>query len=158
MLFRLFLAFTIIPLVELALLIEVGSWLGLGPTIALVLTTGIVGAWLARAEGVRAVRAIQSEAGAGRVPGDELLNGLLILVAGVVLITPGVLTDLAGILLLVRPVRAGIVRRLKVSLGRSLKVAVVPPFGPLSSGNPPDFETSDSTSTSSPRTGRVIEL
>jgi len=155
MLFRLFLAFTIIPLIELALLIEVGSWLGLGPTIALVLTTGMVGAWLARAEGVRAIRAIQTEAAAGRVPGDELFNGILILVAGIVLITPGVLTDLAGILLLVRPVRAGIVRRLKTSLGRSLQVAVVPPVNPLSFGDSADSESAPS---SSAHTGRVIDL
>ncbi len=151
MLLRLFLAFTIIPLLELALLIRVGGWLGLGPTLALVLVTGIVGAWLARREGTRALRAIQAEAASGRLPGDELLHGFLILIAGVVLITPGVLTDLAGILLLVRPIRGGVVERLKRSLAGRVQVATVPHFGvaPGQSDEPPGRSTDG---------GRIIEI
>jgi UPF0716 protein FxsA len=153
MLFRLFLAFTVIPLLELALLIRVGGWLGVGPTIALVLGTGIVGAWLARQEGLRALRAIQQEAASGRVPGDELLHGFLILIAGIVLITPGVLTDVAGILLLVRPVRTTLVSRLKRTLAGRLRVVAVTPFAAVQE---PESETTDTGNRS--EGGRIIEL
>lgn len=113
MLLRLFLLFTLVPLVELAVLIRIGTLFGFAPTLLLVIGTGVTGAWLARREGLRSWRAVQEELTAGRMPGEELVHGLLILVAGVVLITPGVFTDLAGILLLVRPVRTAIIGHLQ---------------------------------------------
>ncbi len=97
----LLLLFTGVPMLELALLIEVGRAIGLLPTLALVLGTGATGAWLARWQGVRALRAVQQEMASGRVPGESLLDGLLILVGAVLLITPGVLTDLVGLSLLI---------------------------------------------------------
>lgn len=113
MFLRLFLLFTLVPLLELAVLLRLGSLIGLGPTLLLVVATGVAGAWLARREGLRSWRAVQRELAAGRFPGAELLHGVLILVAGVVLVTPGVLTDALGILLLVRPARRRIVAGLR---------------------------------------------
>ncbi len=113
MLLRLFLLFTLIPIAELALLIRIGGWLGLGPTLLLVAGTGAAGAWLARREGLRSWLAVQAELGQGKLPGESLVHAMLILVAGVVLITPGVITDVAGILLLLPPVRKGLIARLR---------------------------------------------
>ncbi|MFQ5678014.1 MAG: FxsA family protein [Gemmatimonadota bacterium] len=121
MLLRLFLLFTLVPLVELVVLIRLGALFGFGPTLLLVLGTGMAGAWLARREGLRSWRAVQAELGEGRLPGEELVHGLLILGAGIVLITPGVFTDLAGILLLVRPVRTALIRRVRTRMERTLE-------------------------------------
>jgi UPF0716 protein FxsA len=133
---RLLLAFTLIPVLELWLLLRIGSWLGAGATVALVVLTGVVGATLARREGVHAWSTVQAELSAGRLPGRKLLEALLVLVAGIVLVTPGVLTDALGLLLLVRPVRARLVRRLENRYRRTLDTR---------SGGPPTE-------------GRVIEI
>lgn len=118
--FRLLLAFTLVPIVELWLLLRIGAWLGPIPTIALVLLTGAAGATLARREGAHAWSAVQAEAAAGRMPGRELLEAMLVLVAGIVLVTPGVLTDALGLALLVRPIRSRLVRQLEERYRRSL--------------------------------------
>ena len=88
MFLRLFLLFTLVPLVELYLLITIGTYLGAGPTILLVLGTGMAGAYLARLEGWRTWRKIQTESQRGVTPANELIDGVLILAAGVLLITP----------------------------------------------------------------------
>lgn len=98
---RLLILFTVVPLVELALLIKLGNLIGLWPTILMVIATGILGAALARSQGTRTVRAIRTELAQGRAPTENLINGLLILVGGMVLLTPGLLTDLFGFSLLV---------------------------------------------------------
>lgn len=98
---RLLLLFTVVPLVELALLIKLGNLIGLWPTILIVIATGVLGAALARSQGTRTVGAIRAELAQGRAPTESLINGLLILVGGVVLLTPGLLTDLLGFSLLV---------------------------------------------------------
>lgn len=113
MLLRLLLLFTLVPLLELLLLLEIGDAIGLVPTLALVFGTGAAGAWMARREGMRSWNAVQAELAQGRVPGRELLHSLLILVAGAVLLTPGVLTDAAGLLLLVRPLRSRLIAGLR---------------------------------------------
>lgn len=113
MMLWLLLLFTVVPLVELALLIRIGGAVGVGPTIGLVLVTGMIGWWLARREGLRTWLKIQSEMSQGHLPGNHLVDALLILVAGVVLVTPGILTDIAGFLLLVPPVRALVRKTLK---------------------------------------------
>ncbi len=125
MLFNLILLFTLLPLVELALLIWIGTKTSLLFTICLVLTTGLVGASLARWQGWRIVRRIQNELAAGRMPADAMVDGLLILVAGAFLVTPGVITDLAGIVLLVPPLRAIVKRRVAASLRRHIRVESV---------------------------------
>jgi len=107
---RLFLLFTLIPLVELAMLFWISQHTGWLFTISLVIVTGVVGAWLARREGLRCWLEVQRQLAEGKLPAEPLLDGLMILVAGAVLITPGVLTDLVGFALLVPPIR-GLVRR-----------------------------------------------
>jgi UPF0716 protein FxsA len=115
---RLFLLFTLVPILELALLIQVGRWIGTLPTIGIVLLTALVGAWLARREGVRALRRVQSELAGGQVPGMSLLHGLAVFLGGSLLLTPGVLTDVLGLALLAPPTRTllirGVRRRLEV--------------------------------------------
>ena len=101
MFIRLLLLFTVVPALELILLIQLGRSVGFWPTAGLVLGTGIAGAWLARREGVKVLRAVNAEMAEGRMPTDHLLDGLLILIAGAVLLTPGLLTDAAGFVLLV---------------------------------------------------------
>ena len=106
---RLFLLFTLVPLVELFLLIKLGTVIGAWPTVMIVIGTGVVGAYLARQQGFRVWMRIQREMQMGHFPADELLDGLLVFGAGVLLITPGVLTDLLGIFTLI-PVTREIVR------------------------------------------------
>lgn len=117
---RLLLLFIVVPLVELALLIQVGQVIGLGPTILLVLVTGVAGAALARREGVRTLTAIQRELAQGRLPGRALLDGAAILVGGAFLLTPGILTDLVGISLLLPVTRRWFGDRIKGWLQRQM--------------------------------------
>lgn len=98
---RLLILFTVVPLVELALLIKLGNVIGLWPTIFIVIGTGVLGAALARSQGTQVISAIRAEVAQGRPPTESLLNGLLVLVGGVVLLTPGLLTDLLGFSLLI---------------------------------------------------------
>ena len=101
MLLKLFLAFTIIPIFEIYLLIKIGTVFGALTSIALVIFTGILGAYLARIQGLQTLSRIQESLREGRVPSGELLDALLIGVAGLVLLTPGFLTDTIGFILLV---------------------------------------------------------
>ena len=101
----LLLLFTVIPLIELSILIAIGTQLGPINTIILVVITAITGAWLARSQGISALWNIRNAISEGKMPAEELLDGLMILVAGVFLITPGILTDITGILLLIPQVR-----------------------------------------------------
>ena len=105
MFIRLLLLFTLVPLIELFLLVKLGDVIGFWPTVALVVTTGALGAILTRMEGLRVLRQAQADFQQGRVPTDRLLDGLLILVAGAVLLTPGLITDAVGFFLLVPPGR-----------------------------------------------------
>lgn len=117
----LFLLFVLVPLIELALLIQVGQWIGLLPTILLVFVTGIAGAALARREGLRTLRRLQEEVASAQLPGDALLDGAAILLGGAFLLTPGVLTDLVGLSLLLPPTRALIKRLARRELKRRIE-------------------------------------
>lgn len=110
MLGRLFLLFTLVPLVELYLLVMIGGWVGVAPTIALVAVTGMLGAWLAKREGRKALASYQEALTQGRMPEDGIISGLLILVGGVLLIAPGVLTDVTGLALMIPPIRRGVAK------------------------------------------------
>ena len=105
MFIRLVLLFVTLPCLELFLLIKLGHLLGALPTFAIILLTGILGATLARHEGMRALSRIRQAVAAGRVPATEVVDGFLILVAGLVLLTPGFITDSVGFLLLIAPIR-----------------------------------------------------
>ena len=105
MLLKLFLAFTIIPIIEIYLLIEIGSMFGALTAVTLVILTGFLGAFLARMQGLQTLYRIQESLHEGRMPSGELLDALLIVIAGLVLLTPGFLTDSAGFLLLIPATR-----------------------------------------------------
>ena len=115
---RLFLLFTIVPIAELYILIKIGSYLGAFNTIFLIVITGILGALLARLEGLRTLRQIMRSMSQGIVPAEELVDSVLIFVAGIVLVTPGVLTDAMGLLLLVPYTRTIFKRWLRRKLDR----------------------------------------
>lgn len=121
MFLRLLLLFTLVPLVELALLVTIGRHLGLAATLLLVLATGVLGAWLAKSQGLRALVRVRTELGSGRMPTEALLDGVLIFVAGAVLLTPGLLTDAAGFFLLSPKGRAWVRRAATVRLHRYMK-------------------------------------
>tara|TARA_B100001167_G_scaffold4881_1_gene2817 strand:- start:95 stop:493 length:399 start_codon:yes stop_codon:yes gene_type:complete len=108
MLLKLFLAFTIIPIIEIYLLMEIGSMFGALTAVALVILTGFLGAFLARMQGLQTLYRIQESLREGRMPSGELLDALLIGIAGLVLLTPGFLTDSAGFLLLIPATRNAI--------------------------------------------------
>ena len=95
---RLLLLFVVLPAVELALLIELGNRFGTLHTLALIVITGVVGASLARGQGLAVVRKIQNEVAEGRLPAHSLVDGVIILLAAALLVTPGVLTDAFGFL------------------------------------------------------------
>ena len=117
---RLALLFVIVPIVELILLIQIGQVVGLLPTLALVLLTGVGGAMLARAEGLRVLFQFQRELASGRLPGQSLLDGISVLIGGAFLLTPGVLTDVAGLSLLFPVTRRWIQRKVKARLERRI--------------------------------------
>ena len=117
---RLLLLFIALPAVELALLIEIGRRVGTLETIGLIVVTGIVGAATARSQGLRVLSRLREEMSAGQMPTDSLLDGVMILVASALLVTPGVLTDAFGFLCLVPSfrglVKRGIVRRIRSAI------------------------------------------
>lgn len=100
MFFRLLILFIVIPLTELALLIRIGQEIGLLYTLLIVIATGVIGAYLAQTEGIITFRRIQQELHEGRIPTDSLLDGFLILIGGLLLLTPGFITDTIGFLIL----------------------------------------------------------
>ena len=105
MLLKLFLAFTIIPFLEIYLLIEIGSHIGAFNTLMIVILTGFLGALLARYQGLKTMLKVRESLARGEMPAEHLLDALLILLAGIVLLTPGFLTDLAGFFILVPTTR-----------------------------------------------------
>ena len=108
MFLRLFLLFTVVPAIELFLIINVGSVIGAFNTILIIIFTGILGAYYAREQGFRVVSNIQLKMQQGVAPGDDLVNGAMLLVGGAFLITPGFITDFAGFSLIFPPTREAI--------------------------------------------------
>lgn len=106
MLGKLFLLFTIMSFTELFILVKLASVTSFLFTVFLILFTGAAGAWLARQEGLRVLAGIQTELAEGKVPASALVDGLCVLLAGAFLMTPGLITDTLGFLLLIPPVRS----------------------------------------------------
>jgi UPF0716 protein FxsA len=113
MFFKLLFLFVTLPLVELYLLVWLGSVTKVWVPVLLVIVTGLAGAWLMKSQGRRALRDIRQEIEIGNIPHDALLDGLFILMGGILLLTPGMITDLAGILLLLPPTRSIVRKRAK---------------------------------------------
>ncbi len=118
---RLFLLFTLLPLVEIAVLVWLASRTSGLFVLGLVIGTGFLGAWLARHQGLQAWRRIASEVDGGRMPGESLLDGLLVLLAAFLLILPGLLSDVLAIALLFPPTR----KALKAWARHSFRARVV---------------------------------
>ena len=114
MLMKLIVLFVAVPFMEMLILIELGMVMGFWFTVALIALTGLLGAILTRMEGICVVMRIRDELKMGNLPAEDLIDGLLILVAGIVLITPGLLTDILGFCLLVPRVRVHIKRWLRI--------------------------------------------
>ncbi len=105
MLLKLFLAFTLVPVLELYLLIKIGNAVGLFNTLVLVVLTGFAGAFLAKRQGMQTMLRVRAQMQAGHMPTEDLVDAAIIFMAGVVLLTPGLLTDIAGLALLFPPTR-----------------------------------------------------
>jgi UPF0716 protein FxsA len=131
----------LLPVAELAVMIWVGQWLGVWETIALLLMVSFLGAWIVKRQGAGAWRRIRDDLGVGSIPTAAILDGALLLAAGVLFLVPGFLTDLAAIVLLLPPTRALV----RGSVGRRVRVsASVRGYGPgwsRRSGEPFDVES-----------------
>jgi UPF0716 protein FxsA len=109
----LFLAFLLVPLIEIALFIQVGGWIGLWPTLGIVVATAIAGTYLVRSQGGHALAQLRRSFDELRDPTDTLAHGAMILFSGALLLTPGFFTDAVGFALLVPQVRAFLIARIK---------------------------------------------
>ena len=98
---QLLLIFITIPILEIAVLLKLDETIGLGQTIFLIFITGIIGAWLVRQQGLSIIFKIRKELTNGNIPAKQMIDGVMILIAGAVLITPGLITDVVGFLLLI---------------------------------------------------------
>jgi UPF0716 protein FxsA len=116
----LLIAFVMVPIVEIALFIQVGGAIGLWPTLAIVVLTAVIGTWLVRTQGRMALGQLQSSLSNLSDPTEPLAHGAMILVSGALLLTPGFFTDAVGFALLVPPVRMAVLRyiRARVSVAR----------------------------------------
>lgn len=95
------LIFIVVPMIEIAVLVKIGTMIGFWPTLLLQIGSGVVGALLAKMEGLWIWRKIALELQSGRIPADELINAFLIFAAGIILVTPGLVTDFLAYLLLI---------------------------------------------------------
>ena len=110
MLGYLILLFTLVPLIELAILIKIGQYMGVAYTIGIVLLTGVAGAYLAKMQGLVTLQKIQEDINQGIMPADKLFDGVLILCSGILLLTPGLLTDIIGFMGLI-PLTRNLLKR-----------------------------------------------
>ena len=146
---RLFLLFTVTPAVELYLLIRIGEWAGAGATVGLILLTGAIGAALARQQGLSVIQQLTDDLKTGLPPGDHLVEALLVLIGAVLLVTPGLLTDVVGFSLLfpltrrmlAPPVRRALMKRVKL---RTFSSGAATPSGARAPGTTPGSETEGS--------------
>ena len=127
MLLRLAALFIALPLLEWMLLSAIKEKTSYPFTIALVIFTGAVGAWLARREGLQCWRRVQERISDGQIPADPLIDGLMILLAGALLVTPGIITDTVGFGLLVPPVRGLVKRRITARIKTRIVVKQAAP-------------------------------
>ena len=129
------LLFTILPAVELTLLIKIGSNIGIGNTLFIIIFTGVLGAYLARLQGFLILRKIQDDLNHGIMPNDQLIDGLMILVGGIVLLTPGFITDAFGFLLLIPWTRTLIKKWFRKKFEEMIAKEQIVTFKPLNRSN-----------------------
>lgn len=121
MFFKLFSVFLIIPLVELYLLIKIGGMIGALNTILIILITASLGAYMAKSQGFRVLHQIQEATSQGRMPGNELLHGLFVLIGGFALLTPGLMTDAIGFSMLIPQIREIYVKMAKEIIRKKIE-------------------------------------
>ena len=119
---RLLLLFTLVPALELWLLLQIGSWMGATQTFLLIVVTGTLGAWLAKQEGLGVLTQLREELKQGIPGGSRLVEGALVVVGGLLLLTPGVMTDMLGFALIAPPTRRWIAPRLLAEAARRIDV------------------------------------
>ncbi|NQZ22057.1 MAG: FxsA family protein [Colwellia sp.] len=112
----LFILFIVVPIIEIMVLMNVGAWLGAWPTIAIVIITAWLGAKNVKQQGVATLNSVQAKMAKGEMPSDEIVAGLLLLVAGVLLVTPGFVTDFFGLSLLIPNVRNMLIKYVQTHL------------------------------------------
>jgi UPF0716 protein FxsA len=155
MLTKLLLLFILVPAAELFLLIELGRLIGTLPTLGIIIFTGVLGAYLARRQGLEVLRQMRAEMAAGQLPAGSIADGVIILLAGAVLMTPGVLTDTLGFLCLIPVTR----RIIKQALWRRVEHAIragrihVSTYGNMGRG-----PTIDIQGDPAPRDDKIIDL
>jgi UPF0716 protein FxsA len=120
----LILLFIVIPIAELYVILKVGDLIGILPTIALLVADSLLGSWLLKSQGGTVWRRFQETMQAGRIPHREVFDGVLVIFGGAFLITPGFLTDIVGVLLLLPPTRALVRRWLVRRGGRMFGISV----------------------------------
>lgn len=125
MILRFFFLFALIPAAELYLLIKVGRIIGAPSTVALVLLISLAGAWLVRYQGFEILRRIQTDLSQGRLPAAELLDGAMILAGGMLMLSPGFFTDIAGLFFLFPPTRALIKQYVRRRLQQKMSGGVI---------------------------------
>jgi UPF0716 protein FxsA len=125
--------FIAVPVIEIGLFIQVGGFLGLWPTIALVLISAVVGASLVRSQGIRTLMTVQQRLQQGELPAQQILEGVLLAVAGILLLTPGFLTDAMGMVLLLPLPRAIVARHLmsKIAVTNNFQAGFSQHAGPF---------------------------
>lgn len=152
---RLFLLLVTVPIIEIALFLEVGGWLGTWPTIGIVVLTALLGSMLLRQQGLKALGNIQGRLLAGNDPGQMLADGAMILVAGVLLLTPGFFTDAVGFLLLIPGVRTTLFkwgrRNIKLNVHTAHANTQAPPGWTPPGGQTVDGDFEDITPQDPPR-------
>jgi UPF0716 protein FxsA len=118
---RLILIFIVVPLIEILLLIEIGSRIGAFNTILVIVLTAILGGSMMRQQGFTIMRNIQRDLSQGLMPTEELINGALVLVGGIVLLTPGFFTDAVGFILLIPATRGFIRKKIQLLIRRKIE-------------------------------------
>jgi UPF0716 protein FxsA len=112
----LFLFFVIVPIIEITVLMHVGQWLGAWPTIAIVILSAWLGAKYVRQQGLATLQSVQVKMAQGEMPSGEIITGVMLLIAGVLLVTPGFVTDIFGLSLLVPAMRSGLIKAVQQHL------------------------------------------
>jgi UPF0716 protein FxsA len=151
---KLLIFFIVLPMVELVLLTILSHYTSITTTILFIIGTGILGTWLAHSQGWSTYRRIQQELAQGRMPTDSLIDGVLILIAGILLISPGVLTDVVGIILMLPPSRVFFRRWLVAWFKRNFQVQS---FVPRSQTVDRDVVDSYATEPTGPKSRTTVE-
>jgi UPF0716 protein FxsA len=144
----LFVLFIIIPIIEITVIMQVGALLGVWPTIAIVILSAWLGAKYVRQQGLATLQSVQTKMAQGDMPSSEIVTGLMLLVAGVLLVTPGFVTDIFGLLLLVPAVRAAIATQVQKHI-KVNQLGAGASFHHGAAGNVYQHESSNDTFTSS---------